>query len=204
VGRWGAHRLAVVLTTLLAASLASCSLPAETMERGRRASAPSSSAPASTTPSPVPTASPSATVAAHQSGATAEVPTAVIMEQLARRAERIAKRIPLEAPTPADVDPGSNRALGYQLMLEFGFPANQWPYLDALWQRESGWNHLAENRSSGAYGIPQSLPASKMAVVGPDWRTNPETQIQWGLAYIAARYRSPQQAWQHSERVGWY
>lgn len=125
------------------------------------------------------------------------------MAQLARRAERIAKKIPLP-PIPADVDRGSNRALGYQLMVEFGYPADQWRYLDALWTRESGWNHLAENRSSGAYGIPQSLPATKMAVVGGDWRTNPQTQINWGLAYIGARYGTPQKAWEHSERRGWY
>ncbi|MBM0126639.1 transglycosylase SLT domain-containing protein [Pimelobacter simplex] len=125
------------------------------------------------------------------------------MAQLARRAERIAKRLP-PVVVPTDVDPASNRGLGYREMIEFGFPADQWPYLDALWQRESGWNHLAENRSSGAYGIPQSLPATKMAVVGSDWRTNPQTQIRWGLAYIAARYGNAQKAWEHSQRTGWY
>lgn len=143
------------------------------------------------------------TEVSRDSGARADVPTVEIMAQLARRAERIAKRLP-QAPVPAGIDRGTNRALGYQLLLEFGFPADQWRYLDALWARESGWNHLAENPSSGAYGIPQSLPASKMAVVGGDWRTNPETQIRWGLAYIAARYGSAQKAWEHSERVGWY
>lgn len=125
------------------------------------------------------------------------------MAQLARRAERIAKNLP-KVVVPTDVDRGSNRALGYQLMIEFGFPADQWAYLDALWHRESGWNHLAENPTSGAYGIPQSLPAIKMAVVGADWQTNPDTQIRWGLAYIAARYGNAQRAWQHSERLGWY
>ncbi|HWJ68381.1 MAG TPA: transglycosylase SLT domain-containing protein [Nocardioides sp.] len=138
-----------------------------------------------------------------RSGARADVPDIQIMAQLARRAERIAKNLPQVVP-PADVDPGTNRALGYRLMVEFGFPEEQWAYLDALWHRESGWNHLAENPSSGAYGIPQSLPATKMAVVGADWRTNPETQINWGLAYIGARYGTPQRAWAHSERVGWY
>ncbi len=135
-----------------------------------------------------------------------DLPDAVILEQLRRAAERIAQRIPLETPSPAPVDitPGSNRGLGYQLMLEFGFGQDQWAALDALWRRESGWNHLAENRSSGAYGIPQALPAQKMAVVGDDWRTNPDTQIRWGLAYIAARYGNPDRAWAHSERVGWY
>jgi len=137
-------------------------------------------------------------------GARGEVPEAVIMRQLARVAERIARRTPVTEPPPADIDPGSNRALGYQLLLDFGFRPEQWKYLDALWHRESGWNHRAENPSSGAYGIPQSLPATKMAVVGPDWRTNPETQIRWGLAYIAARYGTPEKAWEHSERRGWY
>ncbi|HWJ67470.1 MAG TPA: transglycosylase SLT domain-containing protein [Nocardioides sp.] len=154
------------------------------------------------------TPTPSATVTARESavsrsGARADVPDVQIMAQLARRAERIAKRLP-PVQVPADVDRGSNRALGYRLMVEFGFPEDQWAYLDALWHRESGWNHLAENPSSGAYGIPQSLPGTKMAVVGSDWRTNPETQINWGLAYIGARYGSPQKAWAHSEQVGWY
>lgn len=128
-----------------------------------------------------------------------------IMRALADRAERIAQRGDFEpAPPPASISPGSNRALGYHLMIEFGWGADQWAALDALWRRESGWNHLAENRSSGAYGIPQSLPANKMASMGADWRTNPETQIRWGLAYIAARYGTPMKAWAHSERVGWY
>lgn len=129
-----------------------------------------------------------------------------IMRQLANTAERIAKNLAAgpAVPAPASVQPGSNRALGYRLMIEFGWPASEWPALDALWHRESGWNQYAENRSSGAYGIPQSLPATKMAAVGPDWKTNPETQIRWGLAYIGARYGSPRAAWAHSEKVGWY
>ncbi|MBF4163114.1 transglycosylase SLT domain-containing protein [Nocardioides sp. CBS4Y-1] len=128
------------------------------------------------------------------------------MEQLRDRAERIAATLPSASPEvlPTDIDPDSNRGLGYHLMLQFGFAPDQWPSLDALWQRESGWNQLAENASSGAYGIPQSLPGSKMAVIAPDWRTNPETQITWGLAYIAARYGNPDGAWAHSQRVGWY
>lgn len=140
-----------------------------------------------------------------EGGARFDVPDAVILEQLRRAAERIAQNYTAPAsPTPVDIDPGTNRALGYQLMLDFGFGEQQWKYLDALWHRESGWNHLAENPSSGAYGIPQSLPAGKMAVVGDDWRTNPETQIRWGLAYIAARYGTPEKAWAHSERHNWY
>ena len=141
-----------------------------------------------------------------RTGAAVRVPRRVIMEQLAKRAERIAASMASASPEvlPTDVDPNSNRGLGYRLMLQFGVAADQWQYLDALWQRESGWNHLAENASSGAYGIPQSLPGSKMAQVAPDWRTNPETQITWGLAYIAARYSNPRGAWEHSQRFGWY
>ena len=141
-----------------------------------------------------------------RTGAAASVPRRVIMMQLARRAERIAASMASASPEvlPTDVDPDSNRGLGYRLMLQFGFAADQWQYLDALWQRESGWNHLAKNASSGAYGIPQSLPGSKMASAGADWRTSAATQINWGLGYIAGRYSNPCGAWAHSEDVGWY
>ena len=73
-----------------------------------------------------------------------------------------------------------------------------------LWTRESRWNHRALNKSSGAYGIPQSLPGKKMASAGADWETNPETQIDWGLGYIEQRYKTPCRAWKHSEDNGWY
>jgi Transglycosylase SLT domain len=76
--------------------------------------------------------------------------------------------------------------------------------LPPLWVRESGWNPYAQNSSSGAYGIPQALPGSKMASAGSDWATNPETQIRWGLSYIRASYGSPCGAWSHSESYGWY
>lgn len=78
----------------------------------------------------------------------------------------------------------------------YGWGADaQWDALEQLWTRESGWSYTAENPSSGAYGIPQSLPASKMAAAGKDWRTNPETQIRWGLNYIKERYGGPKRAW---------
>ncbi len=81
---------------------------------------------------------------------------------------------------------------------------SQWIYLYLLWQRESGWNPAADNASSGAYGIPQALPADKMAAAGPDWLTDPITQIRWGIAYIQSTYGSPAGAWAHEERFGWY
>ena len=81
----------------------------------------------------------------------------------------------------------------------------QWPCLDALWRAESGWRWNAENKSSGAYGIPQALPGSKMATAGADWRTNPYTQVDWGIDwYITPRYGSPCKAWTHFRRHGWY
>ena len=80
----------------------------------------------------------------------------------------------------------------------------EWECLYNLWAKESGWRWNAENTSSGAYGIPQSLPGSKMSSAGADWQTNPKTQINWGLGYIAGRYGTPCGAWQHSVDVGWY
>jgi murein DD-endopeptidase MepM/ murein hydrolase activator NlpD len=98
---------------------------------------------------------------------------------------------------------GSNRAIGKRMMLQ-RWNASNWPALNSLWTRESGWNTHALNKSSGAYGIPQALPASKMASAGSDWRNNPATQIKWGLGYIASRYGSPKAAWAHSQRTNWY
>lgn len=107
-------------------------------------------------------------------------------------------------PEMSPVTPGSARAMGRQMMLAAGFGPDQWSCLDRLWQRESGWNAAAHNPSSGAHGIPQSLPGSKMSTHGADWATNPRTQIAWGLDYIKGRYGSPCAAWGHSESVGWY
>ena len=92
----------------------------------------------------------------------------------------------------AQADP---RAAAQALLPEFGFDEGQWSCLDNLWMGESGWRYTAENSSSGAYGIPQSLPASKMATVGADYRTNPVTQIRWGLQYIKSSYGTPCGAW---------
>lgn len=80
----------------------------------------------------------------------------------------------------------------------------QFDCLDRLFTRESHWNPRATNHSSGAYGIPQALPGSKMATAGADWRTNGVTQVRWGLRYIARRYGTPCGAWAHSEATGWY
>lgn len=106
---------------------------------------------------------------------------------------------------PASCDEFSgNRAIGCSLMIKAGFKISQFSCLEKLWKKESGWNHKATNRSSGAYGIPQALPGSKMASSGGDWKTNPATQIDWGLGYIEGRYDTPCGAWGHSQDVGWY
>ncbi|HET9657856.1 MAG TPA: hypothetical protein VFP72_21060, partial [Kineosporiaceae bacterium] len=90
-------------------------------------------------------------------------------------------------------------------MASFGWSdPNEQVSLDRLWTRESGWQVDATNPTSGAYGIPQSLPASKLATAGADWRTNYRTQIDWGLNYIKDRYGSPAKAWAHSQATGWY
>jgi hypothetical protein len=101
----------------------------------------------------------------------------------------------------SDEDP---RVIARALLSSYGWSDSQFGCLDSLWERESHWNPFAENSSSGAYGIPQSLPGSKMASVAPDWRTNPVTQIKWGLGYIEDRYGSPCGAWGHSQSHGWY
>jgi hypothetical protein len=103
-----------------------------------------------------------------------------------------------------ELSAGDPRDIAMALLPEFGFSSDQFGCLDSLWTRESGWNPSAENASSGAYGIPQSLPGSKMASAGADWMTNPATQIEWGLGYIRDRYGSPCGAWGHSESYGWY
>jgi hypothetical protein len=96
------------------------------------------------------------------------------------------------------------RSVARLLMADYGWGDSQFSCLDRLWTRESQWNYRAQNPSSGAYGIPQSLPGSKMGSVASDWRTNPVTQIKWGLGYISDRYGTPCGAWAHSESVGWY
>jgi hypothetical protein len=97
-----------------------------------------------------------------------------------------------------------NKAIAKPMVAARGWSKVQFRCLEKLWARESGWNHRAGNRSSGAYGIPQALPGHKMASSGRDWRTNPRTQIKWGLGYIKQRYGAPCGAWSHFVSRGWY
>ncbi|WP_150245400.1 aggregation-promoting factor C-terminal-like domain-containing protein [Nocardiopsis quinghaiensis] len=105
------------------------------------------------------------------------------------------------APAPS----GSPKEIALQMVLDEGWGEDQFSgCLEPLWEKESNWNHTAQNPSSGAYGIPQSLPGSKMASHGDDWQTNPATQIAWGIDYIKGRYGDPCGAWSHSQANNWY
>jgi hypothetical protein len=108
------------------------------------------------------------------------------------------------AVAPGQVSTGSNVALGQQLAASYGWTGGQWDCLDWLWTRESGWRIVWNYQGSGAYGIPQSLPADKMASAGLDWQTNPATEIRWGLGYIKGTYGTPCNAWAHELADGWY
>ena len=108
------------------------------------------------------------------------------------------------APAAATPDPGSAQAIAYDMVMARGWGEGEFNCLVSLWNKESGWRVNAANSSSGAYGIPQALPGSKMASAGSDWQTNPATQITWGLGYIEGRYGTPCGAWSHSQSVGWY
>jgi hypothetical protein len=112
-------------------------------------------------------------------------------------------------PIPAQCDvykgKNDNKWRGCGLLFAAGFGFDQMgPCLEKLWDKESHWTTTAKNKSSGAYGIAQALPGSKMASVASDWSWNPETQIKWGLGYIKGRYKTPCAAWAHSQSSGWY
>jgi hypothetical protein len=101
-------------------------------------------------------------------------------------------------------NPNTAQSIAYNMMASFGFsPKTFFGCLVDLWNRESGWRYDAEN-ASGAYGIPQALPGSKMASAGADWETNPATQIKWGLGYIKGLYGNPCNAWAFEEANGYY
>jgi hypothetical protein len=106
--------------------------------------------------------------------------------------------------TAAPPDPGTAQSIAYNMLASFGFsPSTYFGCLLDLWNRESGWVYDAEN-ASGAYGIPQALPGSKMASAGSDWETDPATQIRWGLGYIKGIYGNPCSAWAFEEANGYY
>ena len=113
----------------------------------------------------------------------------------------------LTTESPIELDGGTKGNYEAYAITQFG--QYGWGDLEIyplikLWNRESGWNPNSHNKSSGAHGIPQALPASKMAAFGSDYYTNGNTQIRWGLNYIYNRYGSPTNAWGHFCSSGWY
>ncbi|MFB2556975.1 phospholipase [Herbiconiux liangxiaofengii] len=137
--------------------------------------------------------------AAAAAQAAAEAAAAQAAADAAAAAQAAADR--LAASTTPD---GARAAAADIASADYGWGSDQFQCLDSLWTKESGWNYQAENASSGAFGIPQALPGSKMSTIADDWATNPVTQITWGLAYIAAGYGTPCSAWSHSQSVNWY
>ena len=107
-------------------------------------------------------------------------------------------------PPVAPPDPGTAQSIAYGLLPSFGFSTSEFSCLQSLWNRESSWSFDAENPSSGAYGIPQALPGSKMASAGADWQTDPRTQIVWGLGYVKNVYGTPCAAWNFELANGYY
>jgi hypothetical protein len=111
------------------------------------------------------------------------------------------------APASAQVaiaPAGQAQQIAARMLASFGWSSSQFSCLEPLWAHESGWSVTATNPSSGAYGIPQALPGSKMASAGADWQTSAATQIRWGLGYIRSTYGSPCAAWSHEQATGWY
>jgi hypothetical protein len=99
-------------------------------------------------------------------------------------------------PPVAPPDPGTAQSIAYNMLSSFGWnPQTYFSCLNNIWTRESGWVYTATNPISGAYGIPQALPGDKMASAGPNWQTDPTTQIKWGLGYIQSTYGDPCSAW---------
>jgi hypothetical protein len=125
-------------------------------------------------------------------------PTINLEHRRTQAASRSASRHPYASPK-------YNQIFAYSYMQSrYHWNGKQFTCLVTLWNRESGWRADAHNRSSGAHGIPQSLPGNKMAKFGKNWRTDPQIQIKWGLNYIKHRYTTPCSALNHSYSYGWY
>ncbi|NBV66471.1 MAG: lytic transglycosylase domain-containing protein [Actinobacteria bacterium] len=134
---------------------------------------------------------------------------AALFSELSSEATVSASAMSLVSSASASVElarsPEGAREVAKALMAEkYGWGEKQYACLDGLWTKESRWNYRSSNKRTGAHGIPQALPATKMEVVGTDWRTNPVTQISWGLRYIDIRYDTPCGAFAKFKRTNWY
>ena len=138
---------------------------------------------------------------AAQARAAAKAAAAARAAAKAKAARQAAQASSSPAAATAQGDP---QQIAENMLGSFGWSTSQFSCLQPLWQQESGWSVTASNTSSGAYGIPQALPGSKMASAGADWQTSASTQIRWGLGYIQSTYGSPCAAWSHEQADGWY
>ena len=134
---------------------------------------------------------------------------AALYTQLDKRSKLFASQMALAAAVSEQVEMarsivGAKKVAKSIMFAEYAWGEDQFTCLNRLWTRESHWNYRARNKKSGAHGIPQALPASRMDVVSTDWRTNPVTQIRWGLRYIEARYDVPCKAWAKFKRSRYY
>ena len=143
-------------------------------------------------------------VAAEQAAAAAAAAAKAAADAAAAEAAKSASSSSSSSSRPgAPANPRAAQAIARDMLLQRGWGDDQFGCLVELWNHESGWNVYASN-PSGAYGIPQALPGSKMATAGADWQSNPATQISWGLGYITGRYGTPCGAWDAFNSQGWY
>lgn len=142
--------------------------------------------------------------AAAAKAAAAKAAAAQAAKQQAAQQPAVQQATQAPQQTAASTPSGSPQQIAEQMLSQFGWSSSQFSCLQPLWAHESGWNIYASNPSSGAYGIPQALPGSRMASAGPDWQSDAATQIRWGLQYIQGTYGSPCAAWSHEEADGWY
>jgi hypothetical protein len=134
---------------------------------------------------------------------------AALYTQLDEGADLFASQMALAASVSQQVEMartiiGAKQVAKAVMFSEYAWGTDQYTCLNRLWTKESHWNYKAHNNRSGAHGIPQALPAIRMEVISSDWRTNPVTQIRWGLRYIEARYDNPCKAWAKFKRSRYY
>jgi hypothetical protein len=141
--------------------------------------------------------------------ASEQIPAAAMLSNAAATAHvvavpaSLAKKVAVPKPAAPAIT-GTPLQIAHTIATQEGLSQQQWVCVDSLWQQESKFQTNARNRRSGAFGIPQALPASRMASAGADWRTNPATQVKWGLSYIRVRYGTACNAWAHWRRDRWY
>ena len=134
---------------------------------------------------------------------------AALYTQLKQKSELFASQMALVASISRQVEMarktvGAKKVAKAIAKTEYDWGDKQFLCLNRLWTKESHWNYRAHNKRSGAHGIPQALPAIRMDDVATDWRTNPVTQIRWGLRYIEARYETPCRDWAKFQRSNYY